>query len=49
MLALRPQEVWLTFDFDPLCNLPGDCADFGGHDYSKHVSAYARTYLLLEK
>ncbi len=47
MLALRPQEVWLTFDFDPL--LPGDCADFGGHDYSKHVSAYAKTYLMLEK
>lgn len=49
MLALRPQEVWLTFDFDPLCNLPGDFADFGGHDYSKHVSAYAKTYLMLEK
>ncbi len=49
MLALRPQEVWLTFDFDPLCNLPGDCADFGGQDYSKHVSAYAKTYCMLEK
>ena len=49
MLVLRPQEVWLTFDFDPLCNLSGDCADFGGHDYSPHVAAYAKTYLLLEK
>lgn len=49
MLALRPQEVWLTFDFDPLCNLPGDCADFGGHDYSQHIQAYAKTYLMLEK
>lgn len=49
MLAIRPQEVWLTFDFDPLCNLPGDCADFGGHDYSSHVVAYAKTYLMLEK
>ena len=48
MLALRPQEVWLTFDFDPLCNLPGDKADFGGYDYSKHVSAYAKTYCMLE-
>jgi len=49
MLAIRPQEVWLTFDFDPLCNLPGDCVDFGGHDYSRHISAYARTWLMLEK
>ncbi|WP_168734295.1 radical SAM protein [Pseudothauera nasutitermitis] len=49
MLAIRPQEVWLTFDFDPLCNLPGDCADFGGHDYTRHVAAYAKTYLMLEK
>lgn len=49
MLAIRPQEVWLTFDFDPLCNLPGDCADFGGHDYSRHIAAYAKTYLMLEK
>ncbi len=49
MLAVRPQEVWLTFDFDPLCNLPGDCTDFGGHDYAPLVTAYAKTYLMLEK
>lgn len=49
MLAIRPQEVWLTFDFDPLCNLPGDCADFGGHDYSQHIAAYAKTYITLQK
>ncbi|MBZ0105891.1 MAG: radical SAM protein [Sulfuricella denitrificans] len=49
MLAIRPQEVWLTFDFDPLCNLPGDCEDFGGHDYTGHIAAYAKTYLMLEK
>lgn len=49
MLAVRPQEVWLTFDFDPLCNLPGDCTDFGGHDYTPHVGAYAKTYSMLEK
>ncbi|MEI7429027.1 MAG: radical SAM protein [Betaproteobacteria bacterium] len=49
MLAIRPQEVWLTFDFDPLCNLPGDCADFGGYDYTRQIDAYAKTYLLLEK
>lgn len=49
MLALRPQEVWLTFDFDPLCNLPGDCEDFGGYDYTKHIAAYAKTYVMLKK
>lgn len=49
MLAIRPQEVWLTFDFDPLCNLPGDCADLGGHDYTRHIAAYAKTYVMLEK
>jgi hypothetical protein len=49
MLALRPQEVWLTFDFDPLCNLPADCDDLGGYDYSPHIEAYAKAYLLLEK
>lgn len=49
MLAIRPQEVWLTFDFDPLCDLPGDCADFGKHDYSPHIAAYARTYVTLAK
>ena len=49
MLALRPQEVWLTFDFDPLCNLPADSDDLGGYDYNPHIEAYAKTYLLLEK
>lgn len=49
MLALRPQEVWLTFDFDPLCNLPADCPDLGGHDYAPHIEAYAKAYLMLEK
>ena len=29
MLAIRPQKVWLTFDFEPLCGLPGDSPDFG--------------------
>lgn len=49
MLAIRPQEVWLTFDFDPLCDLPGDCADFGGHDYTRHIAAYAKTFVMLQK
>jgi len=49
MLAVRPQEVWLTFDFVPLAGLPGDSEDFRGYDYSKHIHAYARTYLMLRK
>ncbi len=49
MLAIRPQEIWLTFDFEPLAGLPGDCADFGGYDYSRHVSAYAKTYTMFAK
>jgi len=49
MLALRPQAVWLTFDFNPLCNLPGDRDDFGGYDYAPHIAAYAKTYVMLEK
>ena len=49
MLALRPQEVWLTFDFEPLCDLPADSPDLGGYDYTAHVDAYCKTYLMLEK
>ena len=49
MLAIRPQKVWLTFDFEPLCGLPGDSPDFGGYDYSKHIAAYTKMYALLRK
>lgn len=49
MLAIRPQKIWFTFDFEPLCGLSGDSPDFGGYDYSKHVSAYAKMYALLKK
>lgn len=49
MLAIRPQEVWLTFDFEPLHYLPGDQADFGGYDYTSHIAAYAKTYVMLER
>ena len=49
MLALRPQEVWLTFDFEPLCDLPADSPNLGGYDYSAHVDAYCKTYQMLEK
>lgn len=49
MLAIRPQEIWLTFDFEPLSGLPPDASDLGGIDYSKHIKAYAKMYRLLEK
>ncbi len=49
MLALRPQEVWLTFDFEPLQGLPGDLPTFGDYDYSKHIFAYAKTFVMLKK
>ena len=44
MMALRPQEIWLTFDFDPLCDLPADAPNFGGYDYSEHIDAYVKMY-----
>jgi hypothetical protein len=43
MLALRPQQVWLTFDFTPLLLRQE------GHDYSEQIEAYAKLYLLLKK
>jgi hypothetical protein len=49
MLAIRPQKIWLTFDFEPLCKLPGDSSDFGGYDYSRHVKAYTKMYGLMKK
>ena len=42
-LALRPQQVWLTFDFAPMFLRQTD------HDYSTQIEAYAKLYLLLEK
>ena len=43
MLALRPQKVWLTFDFAPMyLHLPN-------YDYSKQIEAYAKLFLLLKK
>jgi wyosine [tRNA(Phe)-imidazoG37] synthetase (radical SAM superfamily) len=43
MLGLRPQKVWLTFDFSPMFLHRLD------YDYSKQVEAYAKLYLLLKK
>ncbi len=49
MLAIRPQKIWLTFDFEPLQSLLGDSLDLGKHDYSRHIAAYTKMYLLLKK
>lgn len=43
MLAIRPQQVWLTFDFAPM--YLGD----SGHDYTPKIKAYAKLFLLLKK
>ena len=43
MLAIRPQAVWLTFDFSPLF------LHESNHDYSGQIAAYAKLYLLLKK
>lgn len=43
MLALRPQQVWLTFDFTPLYMQQED------YDYSRQIESYAKLYLLLKK
>jgi len=49
MIATKPQEIWLTFDFDPLCDIPADAENFGGYDYSKHIDAYVKMYSLFMK
>jgi wyosine [tRNA(Phe)-imidazoG37] synthetase (radical SAM superfamily) len=43
MLALRPQQVWLTFDFTPMF------LHQSNHDYSTQIEAYAKLYVLLKK
>ncbi|NVN89006.1 MAG: radical SAM protein [Desulfuromonadales bacterium] len=43
MLALRPQQVWLTFDFAPMFLRQAD------RDCAPQIEAYAKLYLLLRK
>jgi len=43
MLALRPQQVWLTIDFAPMFLRQKE------HDYSRQIEAYAKLYVLLKK
>ena len=49
MLAIRPQRVWLTFDFFPLADRYPGQTEVGVYDYSRHIQAYARMYLSLKK
>ena len=49
MLAIRPQKVWLTFDFFPLADLYEGQEAVGVYDYSKHIAAYVKMFLLFKK
>lgn len=49
MLAIRPQKIWLTVDFEPLCDLPTGAMGLGPHDYSQHIQYYAKLFWLLRK
>lgn len=49
MLAIRPHQVWLTFDFSVLGQARADTEDFGDYDFSKDIAAYAKMYNLLKK
>ena len=49
MLAVRPQKVWLTFDFNPFGEIGGESEDFGTFDFSKQIDAYIKLFLLLSK
>jgi wyosine [tRNA(Phe)-imidazoG37] synthetase (radical SAM superfamily) len=49
MLAIRPQKVWLTFDFTPLSEMYSGQGQGREHDYSKQIEAYARMFLLMKK
>jgi Radical SAM superfamily len=49
MLAIRPQKIWLTFDFTPFGEIGGDTEDFGKYDFTSQINAYAKLYVLLTK
>ena len=49
MLAIRPQKVWLTFDFFPLGDKYDGQKEAGVYDYSKHINAYIKMFLMLKK
>ncbi len=49
MLAIRPQKVWLTFDFYPLTDTYEGQAAPGEYDYSEHIKSYAKMFVMLRK
>ncbi len=49
MLAIRPQKIWLTFDFTPFGVIPPDANDFQGYDFEKQIQAYAKMYRLFKQ
>ena len=49
MLAIRPQKIWLTFDFNPLSKQYSNHEGIQIHDYSKQIEAYVRMYLMMKK
>lgn len=49
MLAIRPQKVWLTFDFFPLADKYEEQEEVGVYDYSKHIDAYIKMFLMFKK
>jgi hypothetical protein len=49
MLAIRPHQVWLTFDFSVFLGQRADTQDVGDYDFSKDIAAYVKMYSLLKK
>lgn len=49
MLAIRPQKIWLTYDFIPFTSISPDANDFGGYDFTKQIKAYVKLYSTLKK
>lgn len=49
MLAIRPQKIWLTFDFTPFGEIPSDADNFGRYNFDKQIAAYAKMYRLFKK
>jgi hypothetical protein len=49
MLAIRPQKIWLTFDFTPFGVIPPDADDFCGFNFDRQIAAYAKMYRLFRQ
>lgn len=49
MLAIRPQRIWLTFDFSPFSIIPPDAGDFHGFNFDRQIAAYAKMWRLFKQ